>query len=171
MGTSNASGWEASIFTPTPSVLIIGCGGAGGNSVGRLHRLGVAGARTAVVNTDRVHLETIEADRKLLIGQTVTRGMGAGGRPEIGERCADLADEDLRNLVMSRDLVFLTVGLGGGTGTGIAPHIAELASAGGAVVIAVATTPFKVERGRLRTAAAGDPAVRSNWESPICPGN
>src|SRR5881296_3987252 len=155
MGTSNASGWEGSIITPKPRVLIIGCGGAGGNSVARLHRLGVAGARTAVVNTDRVHLETIEADRKLLIGQTVTRGMGAGGRPEIGERCADLADEDLRNLVMSQDLVFLTVGLGGGTGTGIAPHVAELASAGGAVVIAIATTPFRVERGRVNTARLG----------------
>jgi len=167
MGTANASGWEASVYCPKPRVLIIGCGGAGGNSVSRLHRLGVAGARTAVVNTDRVHLETIEADRKLLIGQTVTRGMGAGGRPEIGERCAELADEDLRNLVMSQDLVFLTVGLGGGTGTGVAPHIAELASAGGAVVIAVATTPFKVERGRLRTAQAGIQRLRSNCDSLI----
>ncbi len=167
MGTTNASGWEASVICPKPRVLIVGCGGAGGNSVGRLHRLGVAGARTAIVNTDRVHLETVDADRKLLIGQTVTRGMGTGGRPEIGERCADLADDELRNLVMSQDLVFLTVGLGGGTGTGVAPHIAELASAGGAVVIAVATTPFRVERGRLRTAQAGIQRLRPNCDSLI----
>src|SRR5438093_10064530 len=167
MGTTNAAGWEASVHCPKPKVRVVGGGGAGGNSVHRLHRLGVAGATTAVVNTDRVHLETVDADRKLLIGQTVTRGMGAGGRPEIGERCADLADDELRNLVMSQDLVFLTVGLGGGTGTGVAPHIAELASASGAVVIAVATTPFKVERGRLRTAQLGIQRLRPNCDSLI----
>ena len=167
MGTANATGWEASVYCPKPKVLIVGCGGAGGNSVHRLHRLGVAGATTAVVNTDRVHLDTIEADRKLLIGQTVTRGMGAGGRPEIGERCADLSDDELRNLVMGQDLVFLTVGLGGGTGTGVAPHVAEHASAGGAVVIAIATTPFKVERGRVNTARLGVQRLRSNCDSLI----
>ena len=167
MGTANATGWEASVYCPKPKVLVIGCGGAGGNSVGRLHRIGVAGARTAIVNTDRVHLETVQADKKLLIGQSVTRGMGAGGRPEVGERCADLADEELRNLVMGQDLVFLTVGLGGGTGTGVAPHVAELASAGGAVVIAVATTPFKVERGRIRNAQLGIQRLRPNCDSLI----
>src|SRR3990172_6362351 len=78
MGTANATGWEASVPCPKPKVLVVGCGGAGGNSVHRLHRLGVAGARTAVVNTDRGHLDTIEADKKLLIGQGVTRGPGAG---------------------------------------------------------------------------------------------
>src|SRR5437867_12357182 len=84
MGTANATGWEASVYCPKPKVLIVGCGGAGGNSVHRLHRLGVTGATTGGVNTDRVHLDTIEADRKLLIGQTVSRGLGARGRPEIG---------------------------------------------------------------------------------------
>ena len=167
MGTANATGWEASVYCPKPKILVVGCGGAGGNSVHRLHRLGVAGARTAVVNTDRVHLDTIEADKKLLIGQGVTRGMGAGGRPEVGERCADLADEELRNLVMGQDLVFLTVGLGGGTGTGVAPHVAELAAAGGAVVIGVATTPFKAERGRLRNAQIGIQRLRPNCDSLI----
>jgi len=167
MGTANATGWEASVTCPKPRVLIVGCGGAGGNSVGRLHKIGVAGARTAVVNTDRIHLEGIQADKKLLIGQSVTRGMGAGGRPEVAERCAELADDELRNLVMSQDLVFLTVGLGGGTGTGVAPHVAELAAASGAVVIAIATTPFKVERGRTRTAQLGIQRLRPNCDSLI----
>jgi len=138
-----------------PKVLVVGCGGAGGNSVSRLHRLGVHGARTLVVNTDAVHLDSIQCDRKLLIGGPVTRGMGAGGRPEVGERCAELAEDELRNQIADADLTFITVGLGGGTGTGVAPHIAELAQAAGGVVITLATTPFKAERGRMRNAQAG----------------
>ncbi len=138
-----------------PKILVIGCGGGGGNSVARLHRLGIHGARTVVVNTDAVHLDSIQADRKLLIGTGVTRGMGAGGRPEIGERCAEIAEQELRNQIGDADLTFISVGLGGGTGTGIAPYIAELAQAAGSVVITMATTPFKAERGRMRNAQAG----------------
>ncbi|HEY7588904.1 MAG TPA: cell division protein FtsZ [Thermoplasmata archaeon] len=138
-----------------PKVLVIGCGGGGGNSVSRLHRLGIHGARTLVVNTDAVHLDSIQCDRKLLIGAGVTRGMGAGGRLEIGERCAEIAEDELRNHIGDADLTFITVGLGGGTGTGIAPYIAELAQAAGSVVITLATTPFRAERGRMKNAAAG----------------
>ncbi len=138
-----------------PKVLVIGCGGGGGNSVARRHRLGIHGARTVVVNTDAVHLDSIQCDRKLLIGAGVTRGMGAGGKPEIGERCAEIAEQELRNIIGDADLTFVTVGLGGGTGTGVAPYIAELAQAAGSVVITMATTPFKAERGRMRNAAVG----------------
>lgn len=138
-----------------PKVLIVGCGGGGGNSVARLHRLGIHGARTVVVNTDAVHLDSITCDRKLLIGAGVTRGMGAGGKPEIGERCAEIAEQELRNIIGDADLTFVTVGLGGGTGTGVAPYIAELAQAAGSVVITMATTPFKAERGRMVNALAG----------------
>ncbi len=138
-----------------PKVLVLGCGGGGGNSVARLHRLGIHGARTVVVNTDAVHLDSIQADRKILIGAGVTRGMGAGGRPEIGERCAEIAEQELRNQIGDADLTFITVGLGGGTGTGIAPYIAELAQAAGSVVITMATTPFTAERGRMRNAIEG----------------
>lgn len=138
-----------------PRVLVVGCGGAGGNSVNRLHRIGVHGARTFVVNTDAVHLDSIRCDRKLLIGAGVTRGMGAGGRPEVGERCAEIAEQDLRNVVGDADLTFVTVGLGGGTGTGVAPLLADLAQQAGSVVIVLATTPFRAERGRMRNAQAG----------------
>src|SRR2546430_11073976 len=79
-----------------PKVLVIGCGGAGGNSVHRLHRMGIHGARTVVVNTDAVHLDSIQADRKLLIGGAVTRGMGAGGRPENGECWPEILTQELR---------------------------------------------------------------------------
>lgn len=138
-----------------PRVLVVGCGGAGGNSIHRLHRIGVHGAKTLVVNTDAVHLDSIECDRKLLIGAGVTRGMGAGGRPEVGERCAELATDELRNHLADADLTFITLGLGGGTGTGVAPHVAELATAAGSVVLVLATTPFRAERGRMRNALAG----------------
>src|SRR5437016_3686447 len=96
--TGNQSFLESFSFA-RPKVLVVGCGGAGGNSVHRLHRMGIHGARTVVVNTDAVHLDSIQADRKLLIGAGVTRGMGAGGRPEIGERCAEISETELRNRI------------------------------------------------------------------------
>ena len=150
-----------------PKVLVIGCGGAGGNSVHRLHRMGIRGARTVVVNTDAVHLDSIQADRKLLIGGGVTHGMGAGGRPEIGERCAEISEQELRNQIGDADLTFITVGLGGGTGTGVAPHVAELAQAAGSVVITLATTPFRAERGRMANARAGIQRLRDRTDSLI----
>jgi cell division protein FtsZ len=150
-----------------PKILIVGCGGGGGNSVARLHRLGIHGARTVVVNTDAVHLDSITCDRKLLIGAGVTRGMGAGGKPEIGERCAEIAEQELRNLIGDADLTFVTVGLGGGTGTGVAPYIAELAQAAGSVVITMATTPFKAERGRMANALAGIQRLKAVSDSLI----
>lgn len=150
-----------------PKVLVIGCGGGGGNSVARLQRLGIHGARTLVINTDAVHLDSIQADRKILIGAGVTRGMGAGGRPEIGERCAELAEQELRNVIGDADLTFVTVGLGGGTGTGVAPYVAELAQAAGSIVITLATTPFKAERGRMRNATAGIQRLKSASDSLI----
>jgi len=150
-----------------PKVLVIGCGGAGGNSVSRLHRMGIHGARTVVVNTDAVHLDSIQADRKLLIGRGVTRGMGAGGKPEIGERCAEISEQELRNQIGDSDLTFITVGLGGGTGTGVAPLVAELAQAAGSVVITLATTPFRAERGRMMNARAGIQRLRDRTDSLI----
>ncbi len=150
-----------------PKVLVVGCGGAGGNSVHRLHRMGIHGARTMVVNTDAVHLDSIQADKKLLIGGGVTHGMGAGGRPEIGERCAEISENELRNQIGDADLTFITVGLGGGTGTGVAPHVAELAQAAGSVVISLATTPFRAERGRMTNARAGIQRLRDRTDSLI----
>src|SRR6266571_2564095 len=140
---------------------------AGRNSVHRLHRMGIHGARTVVVNTDAVHLDSIQADRKLLIGGGLTRGMGAGGRPEIGERCAEISEQELRNQIGDADLTFITVGLGGGTGTGVAPHVAELAQAAGSVVISLATTPFRAERGRMMNARAGIQRLRDRTDSLI----
>ena len=164
--TGNQSFLDSFSFA-RPKVVVVGCGGAGGNSVHRLHRMGIHGARTIVVNTDAVHLDSIQADRKLLIGGGVTRGMGAGGRPEIGERCAEISEQELRNQIGDADLTFITVGLGGGTGTGVAPHVAELAQAAGSVVITLATTPFRAERGRMMNARAGIQRLRDRTDSLI----
>src|SRR5437764_6468617 len=140
--TGNQSFLESFSFA-RPKVLVVGCGGAGGNSVHRLHRLGIHGARTVVVNTDAVHLDSIQADRKLLIGAGVTRGMGAGGRPEIGERCAEISETELRNQIGDADLTFITVGLAVGTAAGLSPHSAELPEATGIAAITPATTPSR----------------------------
>src|SRR2546429_5896702 len=164
--TGNKSFLESFSFAP-PKVVVVGCGGSGGNSVHRLHRMGIHGARTVVVNTDAVHLDSIQADRKLLIGGGVTRGMGAGGRPEIGERCAEISEQELRNQIGDADLTFITVGLGGGTGTGVAPHVADLAQAAGSVVSSLATTPFRAERGRMVNARAGIQRLRDRTDSLI----
>src|SRR2546427_747871 len=93
--------------------------------------------------------------------------MGAGGRPEIGERCAEISEQELRNQIGDADLTFITVGLGGGTGTGVAPHVAELAQAAGSVVISLATTPFRAERGRMANARAGIQRLRDRTDSLI----
>src|SRR5206468_10062401 len=112
------------------------------------NRIWIRDDLTGYVNTVANHHDSIQADRKILIGGGVTHGMGAGGRPEIGERCAEISEQELRNQIGDADLTFITVGLGGGTGTGVAPHVAELAQAAGSVVITLATTPFRAERGR-----------------------
>src|SRR2546428_508235 len=91
----------------------------------------------------------------------------ARGRPDVGERCAELAEQELRNQIGDSDLTFITVGLGGGTGTGIAPFLAELAQAAGSIVIALATTPFRAERGRMNNARAGIQRLQSCSDSLI----
>ncbi|MFA5862552.1 MAG: cell division protein FtsZ, partial [Candidatus Thermoplasmatota archaeon] len=125
-----------------PRIVIVGCGGAGNNTINRLHKLGVKGAETIAINTDKVHLDIIEADKKLLIGKSITRGLGAGGYPEVAERCAEMAQPALEELLEGADLVFVTAGMGGGTGTGTAPIVARVAKKKGAIVIGMVSTPF-----------------------------
>ena len=152
---------------PRPKVRVVGCGGAGGNSVDRLHRLGVPHAETLAINTDALHLSRIQAHRKLLVGSHLTKGLGAGGDPEVGRRAAEDADEELRGHLEDSDLVFLTVGLGGGTGTGVAPHVAGLARELGAVVVSIATLPFTHERHRARHAHEWAHRLRKQSDTTI----
>ena len=151
----------------TPRILVIGCGGAGGNTINRLKRMGLAGAKTIAINTDRQHLETIMADLKMLIGRKLTRGMGAGGDPEVGRRAAESARTDLEDILRGADLVFILAGMGGGTGTGSAPVVARLARQEGALVVAMVTTPFHMERKRVFISEEGLENLRNYAHTSI----
>ena len=134
---------------PDPRILVCGCGGSGNNTMNRITHIGVEGAITVAINTDKQHLDHTRAQQKLLVGRHITRGLGAGGDPITGRRCAEAGRDVIGRIVSGSDLVFVTAGLGGGTGTGIAPILAEEAKRSGALVVAIVTTPFSVER-RMR---------------------
>ncbi len=136
-------------------IYVVGVGGGGNNSVDRLSRMGVYGATTIAVNTDKKHLQNKKADKKMLIGSDLNRGMGAGGNPSLGRECAESAAAGFDKLFSGADLVFLTTGLGGGTGTGASPLITEIARRSGAMVISIVTLPFSVEGNRRRLAWKG----------------
>ncbi len=139
----------------TPNIVVVGCGGSGNNTINRLKNIGVDGVTTIAINTDRQHLEMIKADKKVLIGRSITKGLGAGGYPEIGRKAAELARGTLEELLGGTNLVFVCAGLGGGTGTGSAPVVAEIAKKQGAIVIGMVQTPFKMERARIEKAKEG----------------
>jgi cell division protein FtsZ len=133
----------------TLTIKVVGCGGGGSNTVTRLMEEGVRGAELVAINTDAVHLRAVHANRKILLGRQTTRGLGAGAIPQVGEKAAQEAEGDLKKLVEHADIVFVTCGLGGGTGTGSAPIVAQLAKEAGALTIVFATKPFAAE-GRAR---------------------
>ncbi len=126
-------------------IVIIGLGGAGSNTINRMMEEGITGADLVAANTDAQHLLTIRAQKKILLGKRTTRGLGAGAVPTIGEKAAKEAEDEIKAVVQGADMVFVTCGLGGGSGTGSAPFVAQLAKEAGALTIAVVTTPFKAE--------------------------
>ncbi|MFH1306408.1 MAG: cell division protein FtsZ [Candidatus Micrarchaeota archaeon] len=136
-------------------IAIIGVGGGGCNTINRMMRKGIKSARLIAINTDNLHLKSIQAQEKILIGKSITRGLGAGGFPEIAEKCVQASKKELTEKIGENELVFITAGLGGGTGTGGAPTIAEIAKEQGAIVVSIVTTPFKLERARLQKAEWG----------------
>ncbi|MEK9731591.1 MAG: cell division protein FtsZ [Candidatus Poseidoniales archaeon] len=142
-----------SFGVPNPRILIVGCGGSGNNTLNRITHLGVEGAATVAINTDKQHLDHTRALQKLLVGRHITRGLGAGGDPSTGRRCAESGREMIRRIVTGTDLVFIASGLGGGSGTGICPIVAEEAKSAGALVVGIVTTPFRVERRQRMTRA------------------
>jgi len=131
-------------------ILVVGTGGAGNNTVSRLMEIGIEGADTISVNTDAQDLFYSNSHLKILIGKGTCGGLGAGGIPEIGEQSAEESEEQIKERLEGADMVFVTCGLGGGTGTGSAPVIANLAKKIGALTIAVATMPFSAEGLRRR---------------------
>ncbi len=134
-------------------IKVIGVGGAGGNAINRMVNSGVDGIEFVAVNTDAQALMTSEATIAVRIGDKLTKGLGAGGRPEIGERAAEESAESLAEVMKDCDMIFIAAGMGGGTGTGASPTIARLAKAAGALTVAVVTKPFDFEGGRRRRAA------------------
>lgn len=127
------------------NIKIIGMGGAGCNTIDRLVEAGILGAELYAANTDAQHLLTVRAPHKILLGRRSTRGLGAGALPQVGEEAARETEEELRKLLTGGDMVFITCGLGGGTGTGASPFVASLAKELGALTIAICTFPFRAE--------------------------
>lgn len=148
-------------------ILVVGCGGGGCNTINALSKKGVNGASTLAINTDAKHLAVTQADKRILIGKSLTRGLGAGGYPEIGKNAALESKNEIREFIKESDLVFVTCGLGGGTGTGAAPVIASLAREVGAIVISVVTLPFKLEGARIHKAEAGLVTLRQSCDTVI----
>lgn len=151
----------------TPKIVVVGCGGGGNNTVNCLYKIGIAGAETIAIDTDKVHLDITQADKKILIGKSITRGLGAGGFPEVGRRAAELSRDTLEDVLKDANIVFITAGMGGGTGTGASPVVAQVAKDQGAIVIGMVTTPFNVERTRLVKAKEGINELRKVVDTVI----
>ena len=138
---------------PAASIKVVGCGGGGGNALNRMVDCGVVGVDFIAVNTDVQALRTSRAATMIQIGEKLTKGLGAGATPEIGKKAADESREEIASALKGADLVFVTAGMGGGTGTGAAPVVAEIARDMGILTIAVVTKPFAFEGKRRMTQA------------------
>jgi len=137
-------------------IKIFGCGGGGCNTLDRISEEGITGADLIACNTDAKHLLHTHAQKKVLIGKSTTRGLGAGARPEIGEESARESKDELEKYIKGSDIVYITAGMGGGTGTGVAPVIAEMAKEEEALVMGIVTLPFEGEgRERMKNAKRG----------------
>ena len=150
-----------------PRIVIVGAGGAGNNTVNRLYNIGVDGAETIAINTDKQHLQMVEADTKILVGKSLTNGLGAGGDPSMGERATEMAQGTIKEVLGEADLVFVTAGMGGGTGTGAAPVVSKIAKEQGSIVVGMVSTPFNVERARTVKAEEGLEKLRNEADSII----
>lgn len=148
-------------------IMVIGAGGGGSNTVSTLFEKGIEGATTAVLNTDAKHLALSKAHQKVLMGKNITRGMGAGGYPDIGKQAALESRNDIKKLLEGIDLLFLTCGLGGGTGTGAAPIVGRIAREMGAIVISAVTMPFRLEGARIIKAEEGLTHLREHSDTVI----
>ena len=139
-----------------PKIYIVGAGGSGSNTLTRMAEMNIEGATLVAANTDAHHLAITKAHRKILLGKKTTRGLGAGSDPKLGEEAAIESKDEIRHILSDAQLVFVTCGLGGGTGTGSAPIIAHEAKEAGALTIGIVTLPFSTEgRVRMRNALEG----------------
>jgi len=156
-----------SIEVKPACIKVIGSGGAGNNMVSWLYKKGVKGAEIIACNTDQQHLKITDADRKFLIGKDVTKGLGCGGFPEKGAESAQESINEIKTVLKDSDLAFVCAGMGGGTGTGSAPVIAQVARDTGSIVIGTVTMPFKIERARVERAEIGLEQMRDVCDTVI----
>jgi len=140
----------------TAKIKVIGIGGGGGNSLSRMKEIGIKGGEFIAINTDAQDLLYANADQKILIGRDLTQGLGSGSNPKIGEESAKESEIEIKKKIAGSDMVFITCGMGGGTGTGAAPVVASLAKKQGALTIGVVTLPFTIEgKKRIENAMVG----------------
>ncbi len=163
------TGYDSEVSGGSPTVIkVVGCGGGGSNAVNRMIFRELSNVDFIVLNTDKQALNRSRAQTKLAIGQKVTKGLGAGGKPEIGEQAAEEDKELITNELRGADMVFITAGMGGGTGTGSAPVVARIAKELGCLTVAVVTTPFEFEGNvRMRQAKEGLVKLREHVDSLI----
>lgn len=169
LGLSIVEDDSAALDGSSPTVIkVVGCGGGGSNAVNRMITRDLSNVDFIVLNTDLQALGKSNAPTKLAIGQKVTKGLGAGGRPEIGEQSAEEDKELITNVLRGADMVFITAGMGGGTGTGSAPVVARIAKELGCLTVAVVTTPFEFEGNvRMRQAKKGLEKLHEQVDSLI----
>ncbi|MAG47465.1 cell division protein FtsZ [archaeon] len=149
------------------NIKVIGIGGAGTNATSWLYKKGIQGAEIYAINTDKQHLDISEADSKFLIGANLTKGLGAGGYPNVGQEAAKESMNQIRDSVKSSDMVFICAGMGGGTGTGAAPVVAQLAKETGSIVIGTVTMPLDIEKARIDKAEFGLQQLRNTCDTVI----
>ncbi|MEK6979451.1 MAG: cell division protein FtsZ [Candidatus Micrarchaeota archaeon] len=168
MGETVAPSTSDDGSSETIRIVTIGVGGAGNNTVNRLIKSGVKGTELVAVNTDKQHLNIVhERARKVLIGRSVTKGLGAGGYPEVGEKSAEVDRPLLEKELEGAHLAFVCAGMGGGTGGGAAPVVAQVAKEQGAIVVAMVTYPFALERARKKKAEEGIQKLKKFCDSVI----
>ena len=136
---------EQYLARQTAKIKVVGCGGAGNNTINRMFEVGIRGCETIAINTDAQDLLYTNADKKILIGKELTQGLGAGSVPQVGEEAARETETEIRKTLQGADMVFITCGLGGGTGTGSAPVVAEAAKKNDSLTVGIVTIPFSME--------------------------
>ena len=148
-------------------MVVVGCGGAGQNMIDWLYSKGIDGAEIVAINTDLQDLKLKQADKKILVGKEITRGLGAGGIPQRGAEAAQESSHEIKEAIQGADMVFVCAGMGGGTGTGVTPAVAKIAKDMGAIVIGVVTMPFSIERARIDKAEHGLRKLRTVCDTVV----
>lgn len=149
-------------------IIVVGVGGAGNNAVNRMIDEKITGVEFIGVNTDKQALQLCRAPKLLQIGEKLTKGLGAGAKPEVGEKAAEESSEDIKEALKGADMVFVTCGMGGGTGTGAAPIVAAITKEMGILTVGVVTKPFKFEaRTRMTNALAGIEKLKEHVDTLI----